>query len=79
MISVTKPATATKPTETSAPASSDKMNEDASKLSNADENPDGEEIADDLSEISDEADDILAQQEVSYCLRVSQYCFANQN
>lgn len=47
--------TASTPTE--------KTMEEASK-SIPDDNPDGEEIADDLSEISDEADEILGQQEV---------------
>ena len=41
----------------------EKIIEEPPKLT-SDENPDGEEIADDLSEISDEADDILGQQEV---------------
>lgn len=62
-----KSATITKPTETQVTsASGEKTTEDASKSLNADENPDGEEIADDLSEISDEADDILGQQEVNH-------------
>lgn len=47
---------------------SDKAIDETSKSLNADDNPDGEEIADDLSEISDEADDILGQQEVHNCL-----------
>lgn len=35
---------------------------------------DGEEIADDLSEISDEADDILGQQEVNkYLFKVTKW------
>lgn len=58
-----KPATATKPSD-SQMTPTDKSSEDGPKISNLDENPDGEEIADDLSEISDEADDILGQQEV---------------
>lgn len=59
-----KPATATKPSETQPMTPTEKSSEDGPKLSNLDDNPDGEEIADDLSEISDEADDILGQQEV---------------
>lgn len=62
---VIKPATITKPSDASAPNSNEKNHEEPQKTSNIDENPDGEEIADDLSEISDEADDILAQQEVN--------------
>lgn len=62
---VIKPATITKPSDASAPISNEKNHEETQKTSNIDENPDGEEIADDLSEISDEADDILAQQEVN--------------
>lgn len=45
-------------------SSNEKIGDESSKSLNADDNPDGEEIADDLSEISDEADDILGQQEV---------------
>lgn len=62
---VIKPSTITKASDGSAPNSSEKIHEEPSKTSNVDENPDGEEIADDLSEISDEADDILGQQEVN--------------
>lgn len=42
--------------------SGEKGNEEASKSLNTDENPDGEEVPDDLSEISDEADDILGHE-----------------
>lgn len=62
---VIKPATITKASDALAPISGEKIHEEPPKTSNIDENPDGEEIADDLSEISDEADDILAQQEVN--------------
>lgn len=55
----------TKPTDAPSSISSEKLHEEPLKSANIDENPDGEEIADDLSEISDEADDILAQQEVN--------------
>lgn len=62
-----KPATTTKPSDVQSTTTSEKTGEDASKSLNADDNLD-EEIADDLSEISDEADDILGQQEVKYWL-----------
>lgn len=58
-----KPATLTKSSDMQG-MSNEKIGDESSKSLNADENPDGEEIADDLSEISDEADDILGQQEV---------------
>lgn len=64
LFSVSKPTTPIKSAESSL-LTADKTNEDVSKVANADEIADGEEIADDLSEISDEADDILAQQEVN--------------
>lgn len=71
-----KPATTTKPSETPS-TPTEKLGEEAPKSSNLDDNQDGEEIADDLSEISDEADDILGQQEVlafsSLCLN-SDFC-----
>ncbi|XP_055304030.1 fl(2)d-associated complex component-like [Sitodiplosis mosellana] len=63
----TKPGTATKPSSENQPLTPTEksISEDGAKSTNPDENPDGgEEIADDdLSEISDEADDILGQQE----------------
>ena len=59
-----KSAKATKPTESQPLTPTEKSSDDGPKSTNADENADGEEIADDLSEISDEADDILGQQEV---------------
>lgn len=80
----TKPsstATSSSPTTTKAPDTptastpTEKTIEEPSKSTSADD-PDGEEIADDLSEISDEADEILGQQEVckhvalSYCIKV---------
>lgn len=58
-----KPATLTKSSDMQG-MSNEKIGDESSKSLNADDNPDGEEIADDLSEISDEADDILGQQEV---------------
>lgn len=58
-----KPATTTKPPDVQPAATSEKTSVEQSK-SIGDDNQD-EEIADDLSEISDEADDILAQQEVN--------------
>lgn len=64
---VSKPATITKPTDSQSMSMSEKAIDETSKSLNADDNPDGEEIADDLSEISDEADDILGQQEVKNC------------
>lgn len=60
----TTPTTMTKAPDTPAVTTPiDKIHEDVPK-STSEENPDGEEIADDLSEISDEADEILGQQEV---------------
>lgn len=68
----TKPsstATSSSPTTTKAPDTptastpTEKIIDEPSKSTPADD-PDGEEIADDLSEISDEADEILGQQEV---------------
>lgn len=56
------PITKTPDTPT-ASTPTEKIIEEPSK-SITDDNPDGEEIADDLSEISDEADEILGQQEV---------------
>lgn len=63
----TKPTTTTitkAPDTPTAATSNDKTNDEPTQKSTPDDNPDGEEIADDLSEISDEADEILGQQEV---------------
>lgn len=56
---------ATKTSDTPVSTLTEKSSEEANKSLKIDENADGEEIADDLSEISDEADDILGQQEVN--------------
>lgn len=61
--STTTPATTTKASETPPVTPTEKASGEPPK-SIPDENPDDEEIADDLSEISDEADEILGQQEV---------------
>lgn len=74
-----KPATTTRPTDSQSTTSGEKTGEDASKSLNIDENAD-EEIADDLSEISDEADDILGQQEVKdVFIPQSTYCLNNKH
>lgn len=78
-LSVIKPATITKLADASAPNSGEKSHEEPSKAMNVDENADGEEIADDLSEISDEADDILAQQEVNIVDINARFFLSNSN
>lgn len=63
--------TVNKPSPTPKPAEAqDKPLDESTKSATADENPDNDEIADDLSEISDEFDDILGQQEVSNITRI---------
>lgn len=78
-LSVIKPATITKLADASAPNSGEKSHEEPSKSMNVDENADAEEIADDLSEISDEADDILAQQEVNIVDINARFFLSNSN
>lgn len=86
--SATKPSTATtsSPTTTitkapdtpNASTPTEKITDEPSK-STSDDNADGEEIADDLSEISDEADEILGQQEVCNHFALSQLLFRFRN